>query len=288
MKLSPGEKVFSVATYVILSLIVVITLAPFLHVFSKSISRESAVMAGEVGLWPVGFTLETYRVVLGGHVFWQALRVSIHVTVTGTLLHVMVTGMAAYALSRDYLIGQRVLTFLFVFTMLFSGGLIPTYLVMRRLNLVGKLWALILPGTISAFNMIILRNYFIGIPRDLEESAKLDGASNLTVFFRIMFPLAMPAIATVALFTAVGLWNNYFSAMIYVNQKSMYPLALYLRSVVVDTDADLVNLNPELANLNPQSVRSATVMAATVPILLVYPFLQRYFVKGITLGAVKS
>ena len=172
--------------------------------------------------------------------------------------------------------------------MLFSGGLIPTYLIVRRLGLVGSLWALILPGTVSTFNLIILRNYFAGIPKDLEESAKLDGASNLTVFFRIMFPLAMPAIATVGLFTAVGLWNNYFSAMIYINQKSMYPLSLYLRSVVVDADADLVNLNPEIANLHPESVRSATVMAATVPILLVYPFLQRYFVKGITLGAVKS
>lgn len=288
MKKSRGEKIFDVINYLVLILAMIVTLTPFLHVLAKSISRESAVMAGDVTLWPIGFTLKTYRVVLGGRAFWQAFWVSVYVAVAGTLLHVLITGMAAYALSRDYLVGKRLLTFLFTFTMLFSGGLIPTYLIMRSLGLVGSLWALILPGTVGAFNMIILRNYFAGIPNDIEESAKLDGASNLTVFFRIMFPLAMPAIATVALFTAVGLWNNYFSAMIYINQKSLYPLSLHLRSVIVDTDADLVNLNPELANLNPESVRSATVIAATVPILIVYPFLQRYFIKGITLGAVKQ
>jgi putative aldouronate transport system permease protein len=288
MKLSTGERIFGIVNYVLLSLAVVVTLAPFLHVLAKSVSRESAVMAGQVTLWPIGFNLKTYRVVLGGQDFWRAFRVSVFVTITGTLLHVLVTGMAAYVLSRVYLVGRRFLTFLFVFTMLFSGGLIPTYLVVRRLGLVGSLWALILPSVVSTFNLIVLRNYFSGIPKDLEESAKLDGASNLTVFFKIMFPLAMPSIATISLFTAVGLWNNYFGAMIYVNQKSMYPLSLYLRSVVVDADADLVNLNPEIANLNPESVRSATVMAATVPILLVYPLLQRYFVTGMTLGAVKS
>jgi putative aldouronate transport system permease protein len=288
MKRTKGEKIFGIVNSVALILISVIVLAPFVHVVAKSVSKESAVFAGEVGLWPIGFTLDTYRVVLGGQDFWRAFRVSVFVTGIGTLLHVLVTSMAAYVLSRSYLAGRRFLTFLFVFTMLFSGGLIPTYLVIRSLGLVGSLWALILPGAVGTFNMIILRNYFSGIPVELEESAKLDGASNWIIFFRIMLPLAMPAIATVALYTAVGFWNNYFSAMVYINQKSQYPLSLYLRSVVVDADADIVNLNPEIANLNPESVRSATVVASTVPILIVYPFLQRYFVQGMTLGAVKS
>jgi len=145
-----------------------------------------------------------------------------------------------------------------------------------------------LPSLVSTFNLIILRNFFQSIPDDLEDSARIDGASNVTIFFSVMFPLAMPAIATVCVYTAVGFWNGYFSALIYIQKRSIYPLSLYLRSMIAETDAQLVNLNPELANLNPVSVRSAAVVASTVPILAVYPFLQRYFVQGVMLGAVKG
>jgi len=185
-------------------------------------------------------------------------------------------------------VGRRIVSFIFIFTMLFSGGLIPTYLVIKSLGLIDSIWVLILPGLFSSFNMIILRNYFSTIPDSLEESAKIDGCSNLGIFFRIIFPLSLPAIATVCIYTAVSYWNSYFNALLYINSRNLYPLSLYLRTVVLDTAAQLVDLNPELTNLNPESVRSATVVASTLPILIVYPLLQKYFIKGVILGAVKE
>lgn len=283
-----GERIFEVINYLVLTIVVIITLLPFLHVVAKSLSKESAVMAGEVSIWPVGLNFRTYRYVIANYEFLRSLYVSIFVTGVGTFLHVLVTSFVAYPLSRKYLVGKSFLTFIFIFTMLFSGGLIPTYLVIKSLGLIDKIWVLILPGTFSAFNMIILRNYFSTIPDSLEESAKIDGCSNIMIFFRIIFPLSLPAIATVCIYTAVGFWNSYFNALIYINTRSLYPLSLYLRMVILDVSAQLVDLNPELTNLNPESVRCATVVAATLPILIVYPLLQKYFIKGVILGAVKE
>lgn len=283
-----GEKIFEVINYILLTIVVIITLLPFLHVVAKSLSKESSVMAGEVSIWPIGFNLKTYRYVIANYGFLRSLYVSIFVTGVGTFLHVLITSLVAYPLSRKYLVGRSFLTFIFIFTMLFSGGLIPTYLVIKSLGLLDKIWVLILPGTFSAFNMIILRNYFSTIPDSLEESAKIDGCSNIMIFFKIIFPLSLPAIATVCIYTAVGFWNSYFNALIYINTRSLYPLSLYLRMVILDVSAQLVDLNPELTNLNPESVRCATVVAATLPILIVYPLLQKYFIKGVILGAVKE
>lgn len=283
-----GEKIFEVVNYIILILVVIVTLLPFIHVVAKSLSKESAVMAGEVSIWPIGFNLRTYRYVVGNYAFLRSLYVSIFITGVGTFLHVLITSLAAYPLSRKYLVGRSFLTFIFIFTMLFSGGLIPTYLVIKSLGLIDKIWVLILPGLVSSFNMIILRNYFSTIPDSLEESAKIDGCSNFGIFFKIIFPLSLPAIATVCIYTAVSYWNSYFNALLYINNRNLYPLSLYLRMVILDVSAQLVDLNPELTNLNPESVRSATVVAATLPILIVYPILQKYFIKGVILGAVKE
>lgn len=283
-----GERIFDIVNCIILVFTVIITLLPFLHVVAKSLSKESAVMAGEVIIFPIGFNLRTYKYVIGNHEFLRSLYVSIFVTGIGTILHVLVTSLVAYPLSRKYLVGRRIISFIFIFTMLFSGGLIPTYLVIKSLGLIDSIWVLILPGLFSSFNMIILRNYFSTIPDSLEESAKIDGCSNLGIFFRIIFPLSLPAIATVCIYTAVSYWNSYFNALLYINSRNLYPLSLYLRTVVLDTAAQLVDLNPELTNLNPESVRSATVVASTLPILIVYPLLQKYFIKGVILGAVKE
>ena len=283
-----GERIFDIVNCIILVFTVIITLLPFLHVVAKSLSKESAVMAGEVTIFPIGFNLRTYKYVIGNHEFLRSLYVSIFVTGIGTILHVLVTSLVAYPLSRKYLVGRRIISFIFIFTMLFSGGLIPTYLVIKSLGLIDSIWVLILPGLFSSFNMIILRNYFSTIPDSLEESAKIDGCSNLGIFFRIIFPLSLPAIATVCIYTAVSYWNSYFNALLYINSRNLYPLSLYLRTVVLDTAAQLVDLNPELTNLNPESVRSATVVASTLPILIVYPLLQKYFIKGVILGAVKE
>lgn len=285
------KRSFSVSNLAIYATLVVVafsTLLPFLHVLAKSISEESAVMAGEVSLWPVGLTLETYRVILSSRDFQRSFLVSVFVTITGTLLHLVVMSSAAYVLSRDDLVGKRIFTLMFIFTMLFSGGIIPTYLVIRNLGIIDTVWALILPALVSPFNLIILRNFFQGIPKALEEAAKLDGCSNFGIYTRVMLPLSKPALATVAIFTAVGYYNAYFNALMYIESKRLEPMSLYLRRMVMEADSNLVNLSPELANLNPESIRSATVIAAALPILLVYPFLQGYFVKGVTLGAVKG
>lgn len=285
---SRGERAFAGVNYVVLALVAAVTLFPFIHVAAKSFSNEASVMAGDVLLWPIGPNLRTYQAVLGNYEFWSSLYVSVFVTVTGTVLHVLVMSLVAYPLSREHLAGRRFFTLVFVFTMLFNGGLIPTYLTMKALNLTNRIWVLILPGLVSPFNLIILRNYFSTIPDSLGESARIDGCSNLGTFFRIIVPLSMPAIATVCVYTAVGFWNSYFNALIYIDKTSLYPLSLYLRKIVIEVEAMVININPELVNLNPQSVRSATVIAATVPILVVYPLLQRYFVRGIMLGAVKE
>jgi len=283
-----GQKVFSAVNGLLMLLVAAVALFPFLHEVSKSISDEAAVMAGDVGLIPIGFNLRTYRVVLGTYDFWRSLAVSAVITVAGTVLQIVVLSLAAYPLSRRVFPGKRIFLFLFVFTMLFNGGLIPTYLVVKSLGLLDKLWALILPGLVNVFNLILLRNYFLTVPDSLEDSARIDGCSNLTVFARIVFPLSLPAVATIAVYCAVSYWNGYFGALIYISSKTLQPLSIYLRTMVIEADSQLVNLNPELANLNPESLRSATVVAATLPILLVYPFLQRYFVKGALVGAVKE
>ena len=267
------KRSFSVSNLAIYATLVVVafsTLLPFLHVLAKSISEESAVMAGEVSLWPVGLTLETYRVILSSRDFQRSFLVSVFVTITGTLLHLVVMSSAAYVLSRDDLVGKRIFTLMFIFTMLFSGGIIPTYLVIRNLGIIDTVWALILPALVSPFNLIILRNFFQGIPKALEEAAKLDGCSNFGIYTRVMLPLSKPALATVAIFTAVGYYNAYFNALMYIESKRLEPMSLYLRRMVMEADSNLVNLSPELANLNPESIRSATVIAAALPILLVF------------------
>jgi putative aldouronate transport system permease protein len=285
---SRTDRLVDIAIYVSLGLLAFVMLFPFINVAAKSFSSEAAVLSHQVTLWPVGFTLKTYSAVLHDYRYWQSFYISVAITVVGTLLHVLVMSLVAYPLSRDHFRGGRLITLLFVFIMYFNGGLIPTYLIMKSLHLTNTLGSLIFPGLVSTFNMIILRNYFMAIPDSLEESARLDGCSNFGTFFRIVFPLSLPAIATVCVYTAVGFWNSYFNALIYLDKKSLYPLALYLREIVVEVESNTVNLNPELTNINPQSMRAAAVIAATVPILLIYPLLQRYFVQGVMLGAVKE
>mgnify|MGYP001440692934 CR=1 FL=1 len=283
-----GEKWFDAINYVLLTLIILICVIPYLNIVAKSFSGEAHVMAGDVFLIPMDFNLKAYEVVFGSRIFLDALKVSVFVTVTGTVLNVTLTILAGYALSRQRLAGQKVFMFLFVFTMLFSGGMIPSYLVVKETGLLNSLWALIIPGLVSPFQMIIMRLYFYTIPNSLEESAKMDGASHTRILISIMIPLAMPAIATIALFYAVEYWNSYFDALMYINRRERFPLQVYLRDTLINaSDANLENMDL-MMNVAQESVRGATVVAATLPILLVYPFLQKHFVKGVMLGAVKE
>ncbi|MFM9327447.1 carbohydrate ABC transporter permease [Paenibacillus mesotrionivorans] len=276
--------------YLFLIIMGMAMLLPLANVFSKSVSEEWAIISGKVGIFPVGFQLDTLRQVISSDIFIRAFTVSVGVTVVGTVLSILLTAVTAYPLSKRHLPGISFVMVLFVFTMLFSGGMIPNYLLMRNLNLINNLWALILPGMISVFNMLIIKSYYENLPEALEESARIDGAKTYTILFRIILPLSMPVIATISLFYAVGFWNDFFNPMLYINDTSLKTLQLYLRDVVMDADtSNAANKSlDDLMNMSPEGIRAATVVASTVPILCVYPFLQKYFIKGVLIGSVKG
>ncbi|WP_409341513.1 carbohydrate ABC transporter permease [Paenibacillus sp. MBLB4367] len=277
--------------YGTLLLLAIATLLPFVNVLSKSVSEEWAVVSGKVGIFPVGFQLETMKFVITSNQFLRSFLVSISITIVGTFLSLLITAVTAYPLSKRHLPGISFIMLLFVFTMLFSGGIIPNYMLIRGLGLMNSLWALILPSLLSVFNLLVIKSYFEGLPESLEESARIDGARTITILFRILLPLCGPVMATIALFYAVSYWNDFFSAMIYINSSSLRPLQLYLRDIVLNASSVTVGIersSDELMNLSPDNVRSATVIASTIPILLVYPFLQKYFIKGVLLGSVKG
>ncbi|GAA3412389.1 carbohydrate ABC transporter permease [Paenibacillus hodogayensis] len=267
-----------------------LTLLPMIHVFSKSVSSDWALVSGRVNLLPVGFQLDTLVNVVTSYAFGRAFVISVIVTAVGTLLSILVTAITAYPLSKRHLPGISIFMVLFVFTMMFNGGLIPNYLLIRELHLLNSLWSLILPAMINVFNLLVIKSYYEGLPEALEESARIDGAKTYIILFRIILPLSMPVLATIALFYAVGFWNDYFSPMLYINDPSLKTLQLHLRDVVMENDtANAINKSADdLMNMSPESIRAATVVASTVPILLVYPFLQKYFIKGVLIGSVKG
>jgi putative aldouronate transport system permease protein len=276
---------------IMITLLAVICLYPYLNVIAKSFSSSEMVNRGLVnGIFPKDITLESYKMVFNSSRFTGAFLVSVYVTLAGTLVNTILTTFTAFAVSRRNLPGSRLIMFLYVFSMLFSGGLIPTYLVVIGAGLRNNLWSLIIPGLVSPFNLVLMRSFFVTIPVSLEESALIDGADPFRVLFRIIIPLAMPSIATITLFNAVGYWNTYFNAMIYIDSRSLATLQIYLRELMMSLrDAErsgmVDTLTAEVAN---DSLRGAAVFASTLPIILIYPFLQKYFVKGMTLGAVKE
>ncbi|GBG10017.1 carbohydrate ABC transporter permease [Paenibacillus agaridevorans] len=276
--------------YIVLIAMGLITLLPFVNVFSKSVSEEWAIMSGQVGIFPVGFQLDTMKFVVTSSQFLNSLWISVIITVAGTLGSLLITALTAYPLSKRELPGMGFIIVLFIFTMMFNGGIIPNYLLVRELGLINNLGSLILPALISVFNMLVIKSYFENLPASLEESAKLEGARNLTILFRIILPLSGPVLATIGLFYAVYYWNDYFHPMLYINSTSLKPLQLYLQDIVMnaDTSSALDKTADDLMNVPAEGVRSATVIASTIPILLVYPFLQKYFIKGVLIGSVKG
>ncbi|TBL71463.1 carbohydrate ABC transporter permease [Paenibacillus thalictri] len=289
MKLSQGERLFTWINYTLLSVFGLLALAPFIHILAQSFSSYRAIMSGEVGLWPVDFTNYAYKEVFGDSSFIRSFVVSVERTALGTAVNVVLTCLLAYPLSRAYIRGRNAIIFMMVFTMIFSGGMIPTYLLVKAAGLLNSFWAYIIPGALSAFNVIIMKNFFQSVPLELEESAKMDGCSNLGIMFRIFVPLSMPAIATIALFHGVSHWNSFFDAVLYVNDKSLMPLQVYLRNLIQFNTTD-IHLNDSLEQqlLALESIKGATIIVSTVPMLIVYPWLQKYFVKGIMMGSVKG
>lgn len=281
-------RMFSCVNYALLSAVSVLCLLPLLHVAAVSMSASAPANAGLVAFWPLDFTMDAYRKSFLNPNFVSSIYVSVIRTVSGTALGLAVTAFAAYGLSKDKaLSGRSVYLWYFLFTMLFSGGLIPNYLLITKLGLINSIWSLILPGLVGVYNMILLINFFRTVPKDMEEAAFMDGANHIQTFRSIYVPISVPALATIALFIMVGQWNAYFDGLIYIRDADKLPLASLLQMIVVQADATKVS--PEtIANLSQRTVKAAQIVIGILPILLVYPLLQRFFVKGIVLGAVKE
>jgi putative aldouronate transport system permease protein len=288
---SLASRLFDIAIYLFLFLFGLACLLPMIHIIAVSLSNRSASMGGFVTLWPIGTTFSNYMEILEAGPVYRAFLVSIQRTVLGTLINMTLTVLAAYPLSKtsQEFRGRTFFMWFVLVAMLFSGGLIPWFLVIRNLGLLNSLWALILPGALPIWNVILMMNFFRDIPKELEEAAIIDGASYWGTLVHVYLPLSVPALATLTLFAAVGHWNAWFDGMILIMDNSKYPIMTFLRTVVVDMNMQILSINVEdIYNLSDRSIRAANIVVATVPILIVYPFLQRYFIHGIRLGAVKG
>ena len=286
---SPGDRVFDLVNGLLLLALAFITLYPLYYVAIVSISHGFAVVRGEVSWWPVQVNLESYRAVLEAPYVLISYRNTIWYTVVGTIVNVALSAFCAYPLAMRFFYGRRFFTAFIVATMFFKGGLIPTYLVVRSLGLLDTMWSLVLPTAIVTYYMIIMRTFFQNIPEELHDSAYLDGANDIQIFFRIALPISTPIIATMTLFYAVQHWNSFFPALIYLSDRAKYPIQLVLRSMVIE--GDVSNMQVEFQDderIVDTTVKYAIIMVSTVPILLLYPFLQRFFVKGIMIGSLKG
>lgn len=286
---SIGDIIGDVIIYALLTLIALIMVIPFVYVIAASFAPESEIQSRPIFLIPNNPTLAAYERIfnmndMGARVF-QSLFVSVCVTVIGTIINLFFTTTMAYGLSRSNLIGKKPLLNMVLFTMVFGGGMIPLFLVVKGLGMYDTYAALILPGAISAYNMLIVRNFFIELPRELEEAASIDGCSDIGIFVKIALPLSMPCLATFGLFYAVGHWNNYFGALLYLEDSKKFPFQLVLRNIVMQTAENSTDPNQELPE---DTLKMAVIVVGTVPILIVYPFLQKHFAAGVMVGAVKG
>lgn len=294
-KKSTGDKLFDVCNYLLMVFLSMITLYPFLNVLAISLNDSIDTVRGGITIFPRMFTLENYREILSYPTLVSASGMSVLRTAVGTFTGVLSTAMVAYVISREDYFARKFVTILFIITMYVSGGLIPDYMLIRNIGLMNKFGVYIFPGLISVFNVIVLRSYIDGLPFELQESAKLDGANDLIIFFRIVLPLCTPVIATISLFVAVGHWNAWFDTYLYTGgNRALSTLQFELQKILANTQASTSadsyrTLDPNKPNtVSPESIRMAMTIVTTLPILFVYPFIQKYFVKGMTLGAVKS
>lgn len=284
---TPAGKVFDVFNVVLLTAVGIIALIPFVFVLAGSFATEAELATRPFFLWPETFSLRAYESILTSPAFLRAIVTTVLVTAVGTAIQLLLTATMAYPLSKSNLPGRRVIMYAVVFTMVFSGGMIPTFLVVKDLGLLDTYWALILPLAINPFSLIIIKNFFQQLPAELEESAKIDGANELQTLRSVILPLSKPVLATFALFYAVGIWNDFMSPLLYLNDSSMWTLQMFLRQVTVATDLSIVDGDP--SQLPPaQGIKFAVIVVATLPIMLFYPFLQKHFAKGMLIGSVKG
>ncbi|MDF2987570.1 MAG: ABC-type sugar transport system, permease component [Eubacterium sp.] len=289
MSYKRANKIFDASIILITVLAVLLCIIPVLNVIAVSLSSNSAILNGEVFLLPKEFTLEAYGAIFkDGSMLWS-LGYTVILTAGYTFLAMVLTIFAAYALTKKRLKGRNIFLLLIVFTMYFSGGIIPDYLLIKNLNFLDRVWSLVLPGAVSAFNLIVLKSFFQTMPESLEESAILDGCTDVGVLFRIVLPLSKAALATISLYYAVGKWNSFQDALFYISNQKLYPLQLKLYQIVKNSQALDVSMgDANSSSILPESLKNACVVFATIPIVLVYPKLQKYFVSGVTIGAVKG
>lgn len=282
--------IFDVLMYGFVGIMAIACLYPFLNVIAYSFSGANAVLSNDVTFYPKDFTLAAYKNIFARPSIWNAMRTTVMITLIGTSLSLVLTIAAAYALSYDNLPGKKVFSGLILFTMYFSGGIIPTFLVVRNLGMYDSLLALIVPNAISVFNFVVMRTFFREIPRELYEAAQIDGATEMQVLFKVVLQLSLPIIATIGLFYAVSYWNDYFQALLYISDGDKYTLQLRLRSLLFANElkSDAANAEGIGTQVMSQSLKMAAIAVSTIPIILVYPWLQKYFVKGMTLGSVKG
>jgi putative aldouronate transport system permease protein len=284
-------ELFDAVNYTLITVICAIMVYPFLNVASVSFSSYSAYVSNPMMIWPHDFTFGAYAEIMSRQLLWRSYLNTIIVTISGVGIGILLYILTAYPLSKKILKGRKTLMVLIIFTMLFNGGLIPNFYLMRSLGLLDTLAALTLPALLTGFSIILMKNFFESLPEELEEAARIDGATDPYILFRIVVPLSKPIIATLCLFAAVGYWNNFFNGIIYIRSETNWPLMLYLREVI--EAASMMALQANAAEMGAQQITSetlkyATLMIVMVPILCVYPFLQKYFVKGIMLGSVKG
>ncbi|GIP19355.1 protein LplC [Paenibacillus montaniterrae] len=287
-----SRRLFLLGNNLFLLLLAIACLLPLINVLAVSFSSSSAAAAGLVKLWPIEFTLASYKHALGKKEFIDAFIVSLQRVALGYSINMLLTILIAFPLSREKsaLRSRSVYAWFFIVTMMFSGGLIPTYMTVRSVGILDTMWALVLPGAVPVFNVILLMNFFRNLPKEIEEAAHIDGAGHWRVLLSIYLPLSKPAIATITLFVLVGHWNAWFDGLIYMNSPANYPLQSYLQTVIIEVDPSLVS-NTELINsqlVSDRTFKAAQVFLAALPVLAIYPFLQKYFMKGLVMGSVKG
>ncbi|PYI52166.1 carbohydrate ABC transporter permease [Paenibacillus flagellatus] len=291
MKSTFGEKVFYGCNYFVLFALAMSCLLPIVHIVALSLSDAHAVMSGHVSLWPVGWTLESYTALFEGTRIVEAFRNSIVITIVGVAASMTFTILAAYPLSRRYFIGRRPFLLAMVFTMMFSGGLIPSYLVIKELGLINTYGAIWLPALINTYNLLVLRTFFENVPDEIDEAARMDGCGEWRLMAQIMLPLSLPVLATLTLFYGVGFWNSFMNVLIYINDTDKYNLTVLVQQMIKKQSLlqELTSVqSDDLSAITPEGIKAAGIMALIIPMLVVYPFLQKYFVKGVMIGAIKG
>ncbi len=289
---SVSDRIYMAVIYISLSVLMLLVIIPFVFILASSFSSAEAISAGKVLFWPVGFSVEGYKMILQTSAIWKSFLMSLFYMIAGTFISLVLTMLMAYPLTRKDFKANSFITVLMIITMFFSGGMIPTYLVINKLGMLDTIWAMLLPGAISAYNVILVRTYISStIPRDLYESASLDGCSDFRYLWSIVIPLSKTIIAVMALLYGVGIWNNYFNAMMYITNRDLYPLQLVLRDVLVlnmgvGNPSDIAEQQEKL--MFSYLLKYSTIVVGSLPVMIAYPFVQKYFVKGIMIGALKG